>query len=239
MENRWVRWMARLLACAAALAFAMLASRPSRAQAPLPVGAQFQVNTYTMFYQGGASVAADADGDFVVVWTTYASVGTDTSVQSIQGQRFTSNGSPLGAQFQVNSYTTSYQGGASVAADADGDFVVVWGSQGSPGTDPDFRSVQGQRYASNGSPQGAQFQVNTYTTGYQYRPAIGADATRNFVVVWHSNGSSGTDTSGSSIQGQLYGTPTLAVPAMSPLPRLALAAALTILGLRYALRRRA
>ena len=30
-----------------------------------------RVNTYTAFYQSAASVAVDADGDFVVVWQSY------------------------------------------------------------------------------------------------------------------------------------------------------------------------
>ena len=76
----------------------------------------------------------------------------------------------------------------SVAADADGDFVVVWESDGSSGTDTSCTSIQGQRYASTGAPQGAQFQVNTYTTSYQRRPAVAADAAGDFVVVWDSYG---------------------------------------------------
>ena len=61
-----------------------------------------------------------------------------------------------------------------MAADADGDFVVVWESDGSSGTDTSGDSIQGQRYASDGSTQGAQFQVNTYTTNpgaFQRDPA--------------------------------------------------------------------
>ena len=52
-------------------------------------------------------MAAAPDGDFVVVWESNGSSGTDTSSWSIQGQRYASNGSTLGAQFQVNTYTTS------------------------------------------------------------------------------------------------------------------------------------
>jgi hypothetical protein len=166
-------------------------------------GAQFQVNTYTTSFQKFPSVVADADGDFVVVWTSYGSSGIDTSSASIQGQRYASNGSTQGAQFQVNTYTTSAQFAPSVAAADDGDFVVVWGSMGSSGTDTSFYSIQGQRYASNGSAQGAQFQVNTYTTGYQSAPSVAADADGNFVVAWNSPGSSGTDPS-ESVQSQRY-----------------------------------
>ncbi len=34
--------------------------------------------------------------------------------------------------------------------DGDGDFVVVWGSGGSGGTDLSIQSIQAQRYASDG-----------------------------------------------------------------------------------------
>ena len=37
---------------------------------------------------------------------------------------------PLGAEFQVNTYTTSNQELPSVATDANGNFVVVWESLG-------------------------------------------------------------------------------------------------------------
>jgi hypothetical protein len=52
----------------------------------------------------------------------------------------------LGSQFQVNTYTTSDQGAAAVTVDAYGDFVVVWESDGSAGSDTSNLSIQGQRY---------------------------------------------------------------------------------------------
>ena len=91
-----------------------------------------------------------------MVWDSAGSSGTDTSGNSIQGQRYASDGSAQGAQFQVNTYTTGNQRAPSVAADADGDFVVVWDSDGSSGTDTSGFSIQGQRYASDGSAQGAR-----------------------------------------------------------------------------------
>jgi len=204
MQKRRVRWAAWLVPGTAALALGLLAPPPSGAQAPVPAGGEFQVNTYTTARQLAPSVAADAGGDFVVVWYSDGSPGTDTSGQSIQGQRYTSGGSAQGAEFQVNTYTTDSQFRPSVAADADGDFVVVWESYGSSGTDTALVSIQGQRYASNGSTQGAQFQVNTYTTSFQLYSSVTADADGDFVVVWQSDQASGTDTSFRSIQGQRY-----------------------------------
>jgi len=165
---------------------------------------QFQVNTYTSSFQAQPSVSSDANGDFVVVWESNGSAGTDRSGSSIQGQRYASSGTPLGGQFQVNSYTTNNQYYPSVATDSYGDFVVVWQSYGSSGTDTGTFSVQGQRFASSGTPLGGQFQVNTYTTAGQYAPSVTSDARGNFVVAWTSYGSFDTDASDSSIQGQRY-----------------------------------
>ncbi len=89
-------------------------------------------------------MAADSDGDFVIVWQSNGSPGPDSSSLSVQGQRYASDGSTLGGQFQINTYTTAGQVDAVVAADPDGDFVVVWESSGSPGDDNFGLSVQVQ-----------------------------------------------------------------------------------------------
>ncbi|KAB2966653.1 MAG: hypothetical protein F9K18_05290 [Thermoanaerobaculia bacterium] len=169
-----------------------------------PLGSEFQVNSYTTNYQGYPAVAADSQGNFVVAWISDGSFGSDTSGQSIQAQRFATDGTPLGAQFQVNSYTTGNQTYPVVAADSRGGFAVVWQSPGSGGTDNDPNSVQGQQFDSLGNPLGGEFQVNSYTTGDQRLPAVAADALGDIVVVWESNGSSGTDQDGQSIQAQRF-----------------------------------
>jgi hypothetical protein len=69
-----------------------------------------------------------------------------------EGQHFASDGSAIGSEFQVNTYTTHSQRSPSVALASDGDFVVVWDSgysnnPGSYGSDTTYTSIQGQRYA--------------------------------------------------------------------------------------------
>ncbi len=169
------------------------------------LGGQLQVNTYTTGDQYHPSVAVDPDGSFVVVWRSEGSSGSDVDGFSIQGRQFAADGSPLGSEFQINSYTTGRQGSPWVAADTVGNFVVVWDSDWSNGPDP-YVSIQGQRFAADGSPLGSEFQVNSYTTGGQTHPMVSADPAGNFVVVWSSEGSDGTD-----IRGQQYaadGSPT-------------------------------
>ena len=100
------------------------------------------------------------------------------------------SGQLLGPEFRVNSYTTSHQQFPAVAADAAGNFVVVWASQGQE--DPDFAGVFGQRYDAAGAPLGGEFQVNSYTTQIQSKPALAMEDSGNFIVVWESNGQDGS-----------------------------------------------
>ena len=126
------------------------------------------------------SIAADASGNFVVVWD---SNGQDGSNIGVFGQRYSSSGVPLGPEFRVNTYTTGDQVYPSVTADASGNFVVIWDSDMQDGR---LRGVFGQRYASSGAPLGPEFQVNTYTLGRQEFSAVAADPSGNFVVTWTS-----------------------------------------------------
>lgn len=170
----------------------------------VPLGNQVQVNTYTTGHARNPRVDADAAGNFVVVWSNYGSSGTDTDHYSVQARRFAANGTPLGPEFQVNTYTTNYQANPDVAVDDAGRFVVAWSSVGSSGSDQSSLSIQAQRFAADGTPQGAQFQVNSYTTGLQWKVSVACDAARNFVVAWESEGSFGGDTDLASIQARTF-----------------------------------
>jgi hypothetical protein len=191
-----------LLRAAYSLALADVAA----AQQPTPHGAEFQINTYTTFSQDSPSAAMASDGSFVVVWRSHFHHLPSTHDDDIQGQRHASDGSPLGGEFKVNSYTTARQYQPSVTAAPDGAFIVIWSSRSSD-TDPVDASIQGQRFGPDGSTRGAQFQVNTYTTNGQSRPSVAAAADGDFVVVWESGGSPGTDSENTfSVQGRRYGS---------------------------------
>lgn len=151
-----------------------------------PLGDEFPVNTYTTSNQLRPTVAADGDGDFVVVWE---SSGQDGDFNGIFGQRFDSDGDPVGDEFQVSTYTTNSQTRASVARNDDGSFVVVWESYGQDG---DSNGVFGQRFDSGGDSLGGEFPVNTHTTSFQNSPSVAPDADGNFVVAWHSPGHDGS-----------------------------------------------
>jgi hypothetical protein len=164
---------------APAVQLAVLALAPALALAQgSPVGPEFRVNTFTPGNEFGSAVAADALGNFVVVWQ---SSSQDGSLTGIYGQRYSSSGTPLGPEFRVNTYTNSNQFAPVVAGDASGGFVAAWTSQFQDGSN---FGVYGQRYAADGAPAGPEFRVNTYTTGSQFIPALAAAAAGEFVAAW-------------------------------------------------------
>jgi hypothetical protein len=168
-----------------------------------PVTGDFQVNAYSSGAQGQPAIAPDSGGGFVVVWHSDGSP-TDHDSFSVQARRFDPTGTPLADEFQVNTYTTSPQREPAIAPDGAGGFFVVWQSGGSTGTDDDFTSIQARRFDAAGAPLGGEFQVNTYTTASQVSPGVARDGAGGFVVVWSSNGGSGTDADEDSIQAQRF-----------------------------------
>jgi hypothetical protein len=166
-------------------AAALAAGVPVWAQGPVPQGQEFRVNTFTTDTQIDPAVAMDADGDFVVVWTSGgpSGAGQDGASDGVYGQRYDAGGAPLGEEFRVNTFTTNSQSGPAVAMDADGDFVVAWHSGFQEGN---WYEIYAQRYDAAGVPQGAEFRVNTHTTSSQLEPAVAMDADGDFVVAWQS-----------------------------------------------------
>jgi hypothetical protein len=152
------------------------------AQSVLRQGSEFQINQYTTFNQYHPSIAVDADGDFVVSWSSATQDGPGTP--GIFAARFDSAGGRLGIEFQINAYTTGIQDYSSVASEASGDFVVVWQSYQQDGN---LYGIFGRRFASDGTPLAGEFQVNAYTSNFQVQPEVASDSDGDFVVAWRSS----------------------------------------------------
>jgi len=165
-----------------------------------PAASQFLVNAYTTGVQGEPDVAIDAEGRFIVAWTSNEASG-DADLESVQARRFAASGSPAGGQFQVNQVTTDSQRRPSVTVDDTGNFVIAWESYSGDG---DATSARARRYAANGTALTAEFQVNSYTSSYQETTSVTADRDGNFFVTWNSFGSNGTDNEGWGVHARRY-----------------------------------
>ena len=151
----------------------------------VPSGTEFQVNSTTTnpFYQQQyPSVAADRDGNFVVVW-----VRSNLGTSWVLGRRFTADGTPQGADFAVSSGVFMYgiHLHPRVARTPEGSFVVVWSYTDSQ----EWGDVLARRFTANATPVGSDFRVNEYTTSVlsaQHTPDVDVDADGDFVITWTS-----------------------------------------------------
>ena len=150
--------MARLFAIAGVCIDA--AGNPVGRNGVTPGREEFRVNTETDDDQSVPSVTVLADGSFVVVWM---SEYQDGSGDGIYAQHFNADGSPRSEEFRVNTETYDDQGDLTVAALADGGYVVAWESESQDGdpdqgnNDDDFGGVYAQRYNADASKNGGEF----------------------------------------------------------------------------------
>lgn len=141
-------------------------------------GSEFQINTYTLDDQGVPSIAVQNAGQFVVAWRSDAQ---DGARGGIFAQRFEKNGTAIGFEFQVNTFTLDLQAAQSIAALSDGQVVVAWESWTQDGEDS---GIFAQRFGSDNSRIGEEFQVSTYTAGFQMTPDVTFVGDTGFVVTW-------------------------------------------------------
>jgi hypothetical protein len=96
-----------------------------------PLGHEFQVNTHTGNSQQLQVSAVNQAGHMAIAW---CSRDQDGDAMGIFAQRFDATGTPLGEEFQVNSFTASEQAVPSIAMNDAGHLVVVWHSQSQDGS---------------------------------------------------------------------------------------------------------
>jgi hypothetical protein len=145
------------------------------------VGSAFQVNTFTTGPQVNGRVVADGDGDFLVLWSGLPEEPVEPLVMEVFGQLYSSNGAPVGSNFQVSTNGAGWFAEPAAAVNSNGDFMVTWGSVG---------RLMGRRLDNAGVPLSGEFQVNTYTGAV----AVGsfndvvADSDDGFFVAWKRGG---------------------------------------------------
>jgi len=150
-----------------------------------PEGAEFRVNTFTLFSQTGGSVAMDSAGDFVVTWQSYHQSGGNTQIYA---QRYDASGTAVGGEFQVNTDTTQNHFAGSATMDAAGDFLITWRDQTTQGT-------FGQRFSADGTTLGSVIKFTSGLVG----SSVAMDAAGDFVVIFD-----GYDGSSTGIFAQRY-----------------------------------
>lgn len=159
-------------------------------------GGEIQVNQFTAFNQRGASVAALANGSFVVLWVSeqqrsgsldvinpdYLYSPTNRSSVDVFGRIFSATGAPVTGEFLVNG-SWDICGTPKVAAGTDGGFMVTWW-QKNYGMQAYGWDILARPFSGTGV-GGAIVPVNTYLYGDQFAPQISSLGT-DYFIVWTS-----------------------------------------------------
>lgn len=143
------------------------------------VGSEILVNESTPFKQEKPTIATNAGGKSVVVWSSFTDL---SSAYDIKARIFNMN-SPQGNEILVNTTTSNTQSNPAVAIRATGEFIVAWDSWHQDGGD---RGVYAQRFDALGNKVGVEFRVNTTTAYSQAKPRLKYFSDEKFVVIWES-----------------------------------------------------
>jgi len=146
-----------------------------------PVGDDFLVNTQTTGDQYDPEIDALPGGGFVVAWIDK---NGDSNGWGVKARMFDAAGAPVGGEIPVNTIQTGNQDSVSVSALASGGFVVTWQDGSLSPDDPSAAAVRAQLFDADGAPVGAEFLVNTTTSGGQFLPTVTALEGGGFAIAW-------------------------------------------------------
>ena len=144
-----------------------------------PAGNEFRVNTSSNFCSS-PHVAAASGGGFMVVWAE-RSPSRDTNGWDIWGTTL-SNAGIGGAARCINTTRFGDQYLPSISWDGM-DYLVTWTGLGQDGSQ---EGVFAQFLHDDGSPDQAEFRVNTTWINQQMQPVVASDGQGRFLAAWTS-----------------------------------------------------
>ena len=148
-----------------------------------PEGVEFVANSTAAASQARPAITPLDDGRFVATWQSYDT--GDGSGTCIRARLFEADGSPLGADFIVNTTTLDLQITPVIATLANGRFMVSWNS--SDGGDGEGECMRARLFNANGSGAGDDFIVNTTVSGGQTNPGLATLADGRILAIFESD----------------------------------------------------
>jgi hypothetical protein len=166
-------------------------------------GGEFLVNTETLGNQTTPRVAALANGRFVITWDDGSAAAPDGDGSAIRAQLFNADGSRFGAEFVVNTTTTSDQTGSAIAPLEDGGFMVVWTDTSQFAPDTSGEAIRAQRFDAEGNKVGLEIVVNSAVADAQESATIALLPDGRVFVAWQDASLSPGDPFITAIRGQI------------------------------------
>lgn len=136
------------------------------------IGDEIYVNTFRDDEQNYPNVTMNDNGDFIIAWYSYP--------EDLFAQRFDRDGNKVGNEFLVGRYGVEGSHPA-LASNDDGEFIIA-------GSDSDNNrlGIFAQRFDSAGNEIGKEFQVNSFESGWQWKPDLAMNNNGDIVITWES-----------------------------------------------------
>jgi hypothetical protein len=141
-----------------------------------PIGSVVRANTDTVRDQRRPAIAADAAGNYMVVWQSQV---PDAKHTRVYAQQLGSAGNLIGGQISVSLGTDKYEVAPSVAAGASS-FLVVWLGYG----DTFPTGIQASSINRVTGAVGTAFQVNQLSLGANTQSFVAGNGAGNFLTPW-------------------------------------------------------
>ena len=152
-----------------------------------------QVNAFEARKQNEPAIAMDAQGAYVVVWTSKGQdILNETDDYGVYMQWYDADGNRLSpSDIRVNQTLAGNQLNPAVAMADDGRFVVVWEAEQLISAGFQVKGIFGRLYNADGSPASDEFTIVAYSTNssgefvtHPTDPSVAMDADGDFIVTY-------------------------------------------------------
>jgi hypothetical protein len=140
-------------------------------------GGDLPVNVRTSLNQANPAIAIQPGGNFIIVWQSYY----QNKSNEIRARLFSNDGIALTGELEINQTQPGNQKEPAVAADANGNFIILWQGPGDDGND-----IWCRKFDANGLPDTNEFIVNINKTDEQLNPEIAINNFGRYIIVWES-----------------------------------------------------
>lgn len=161
-------------------------------------GDEVLVHNYVKDAQESPSIGLDAAGNFAIAWQ---SINQDGSTWGVYARQFRADKTAVQpAEFLVNETTDQLQRLVGIGVRADGSFVVAWENTAQGTSDGSSTDIYRREFFADGTPDGHENIVNSWTGGPQTLPVVARVSTGNYGIFWMGQGFSHVD----GVHGRLF-----------------------------------
>ena len=169
----------------------------------VPLASDFFITNTGNLSNSEPDIVALSNGNFVVVYSAMISGNVDQEGTGVYAQIRYPNGTVFETRIQLHTYSFDDQGHPRITALSDGGFFVVWEDLSGQNGDSESYSIQGQRFAADGSRIGSQFTINEGSAGGQFDPSVELLADGRLLISWVDD-SGAIDTIGTGIVARIF-----------------------------------